>query len=369
MDKQHQQTNTEAQESALSSKRSCDPNPSVGANADKSATTTPNPLSKNQMKKRARFEKAQAAKKRKKEQEREARLLKARHDGRDLEKEREQQRQNEQDGKGWERREQLWIQKMKDADVVNSFRVCFDCSFEESMTSKERNSLSLQLRYVYSRNRKSSCPVNIDVCSLKTGNETRLHLEKVAGFPDRWVGRAFNTYEADLKEVYTLNVTANDAAGCSSETISKEGDIDDGKISHTAILHTNAIPQKRLIYLSGDSPNTITTLDNNAIYIIGGIVDRNRLKCAAIDRAKSLNIETARLPLQENLDFKGSTRILTCNHVFEILLGFRENGYEDWKSAILGVLPERKDVEEKKTDNEANTTVDNETNDEVKVTG
>lgn len=330
------------------------PNLTVGA-TEKSATT-PNPLSKNQIKKRARFEKAQAAKKRKKDQEREARLLKAKHDGRDLEKERELQRQNEEDGKGWERREKLWIQKTKDADMVNSFRVCFDCSFEEDMTSKERNSLSLQLRYVYSRNRKSSCPVNIDVCSLQHGNETRLHLEKVAGFPDRWVGRAFNTYEADLKEVYALNVTSNAATCCSRETTLEEGNVEDGKSSHTATPDTNAIPQKRLIYLSGDSPNTIKTLDNNAVYIIGGIVDRNRLKCAAIDRAKSLNIETGRLPLQENLDFKGSTRILTCNHVFEILLGFRENRYKDWKRAILGVLPERKDVEEKKTDNEVNVT-------------
>ena len=58
-------------------------------------------------------------------------------------------------------------------------------------------------------------------------------------------------------------------------------------------------------------------------------------------------LKTARLPLDENLDFKGSTRVLTCNHVFEILQKFRENGYNDWRSSIMAVLPGRKDVEEK----------------------
>jgi hypothetical protein len=29
---------------------------------------------------------------------------------------------------------------------------------------------------------------------------------------------------------------------------------------------------------------------------------------------------------------------------------YRENGYDDWKKAIMAVLPCRKDVEEKKTD-------------------
>ena len=114
----------------------------------------------------------------------------------------------------------------------------------------------------------------------------------------------------------------------------------------------------KFVYLTGDSPNTLTTLNDNTTYIIGGIVDRNRLKLATLHRAEyinnqlpQLNVTTARLPLEEYLDFKGSTRILTCNHVFEILLHYRANGYTDWRTAIMAVLPCRKDVEEKKTQN------------------
>jgi transcription elongation factor Elf1 len=38
--------------------------------------------------------------------------------------------------------------------------------------------------------------------------------------------------------------------------------------------------------------------------------------------------------------------------VFEILLKYRENGYKDWKDAILSVLPGRKEVQEKNNDGE-----------------
>ena len=229
------------------------------------------------------------------------------------------------------------------------------------MTWKETNSLGLQLRYTYAMNRKSSCPVYIDVCSLKKGCDTRAHMEKVAGFPERWVGRAFSTHEAGLEEVCGL--TREKDSGNDGHNNRKS--IEDGKDeevlqeresqqnhSHRTdpSASSEAKPKRNLVYLTGDSPNILTTVDNNTTYIIGGIVDRNRLKRAAIDRAESLKIPTARLPLDEHLDFKGSTRILTCNHVFEILLKYRENGYTDWRGAILSVLPGRKEVQEKNGD-------------------
>lgn len=77
------------------------------------------------------------------------------------------------------------------------------------------------------------------------------------------------------------------------------------------------------------------------------------MKFAAANRAEAIGsnsalpIKTARLPLDEHFDFKGSTKILTCNHVFEILLKFRENKYKDWGKAVMSVLPDRKDVHKK----------------------
>ena len=39
-----------------------------------------------------------------------------------------------------------------------------------------------------------------------------------------------------------------------------------------------ARPRERIIYLTADSPNTLETLDEDAAYVIGALVDHNRYK-------------------------------------------------------------------------------------------
>ncbi|KAL3809352.1 hypothetical protein ACHAXA_009060 [Cyclostephanos tholiformis] len=385
------------------------------------------PPSKSQMKKRRRYEKLLAIKLRRKEQTREVKRLKAERDGRDLDAERRIQMINEANGSGRARRDARWNAILSKANVDNSFRVCFDCSFESQMTPKECNSLALQLRYAYATNRRSSAPVRVDVYGLKIGDVTRGHLMNVEGFPGRWEERAFRCHEGDLEEVYTScrgsdgSTNGDDRSdenggvsrGSSCDAI--QGDIETGNVdvatdsgggscvappgprlcafdtafdivgdgraneviavdgdgrkalgcaatSPTTMRRpppsSPTPPGHRFVYLTGDSPNTLKTLSNNSTYIIGGIVDRNRLKFAAMKRAESinkvaphLNVCTARLPLDEHVDLKGSTRVLTCNHVFEILQRYRENG-ADWRDAIMTVLPCRKDAEEKRTDDD-----------------
>ena len=332
--------------------------PKIDGGADGETPPTPQPLSKSQLKKRTRWQKSQAIKQRRKEQSREVKRLKAQKAGRDLDAERQQQERNQQDGSGRAKREEKWKQIMANAHIDTSFRVCFDCAFEDHMTYKETNSLSLQLRYTYAKNRRSPKPVYIDVSGLSAGCKTREHLENVEGFPESWLGRAFRCHEGSFEEVYGTCVTSS-ADGNDREGIECDNTTNRvvAKNSNYAAASSSLPPNHKFVYLTGDSPNTLTTLNDNTTYIIGGIVDRNRLKFAAIERAASinakipsLNIQTARLPLDEHVDFKGSTRILTCNHVFEILQRYRENGYTDWRGSIMAVLPCRKDVEEKKED-------------------
>ena len=303
-------------------------------------------ISKRQLRKRRRLENMQAIKKRRREQVRELKRLNAKSAGRDLDTEREQQLKNEKEGTRRKRRDERWkVITQNTADIDNSFRVCFDCSFEDRMTPKEIYSLGLQLRCVYAANRKSTMPVNVDVCGLKRGGQARENLEKVQGFPERWAVRSFRCYEESMEEIYGRCIE-NNSDGTDEISISSvkcEDNESKGKDrasiiaedSYATVNDPPALPFPKLqpnhkfVYLTGDSPNTLTTLDNNTTYIIGGLVDRNRLKRAAIRRAlsiassqrrpSSLNIQTARLPLDEHLDFKGSTRILACNHVFEIL--------------------------------------------------
>ena len=327
-------------------------------NNNTASTDDDPPLSKKALKRQKRWEKALQIKKRRKEQSKEIRRIKAINEGRDLDAEREQQKKNEQEGKGWERREKLWRERCNKGNIDESFRVCFDCNFEDQMTWKEVNSLSLQLRYAYAMNRKNPMPVHVHVTGVKPDCDTWKHLQKVDGFPDRWAGRAYHVHEETLEDVFgsaLSNVDTNTDADVKQvdDATKSEGKEDSTQTNNSQQSQPKLRPNHQLVYLTGDSENTLTTLDNNTTYIIGGIVDRNRLKRAAIERAEAISsdsnlpIKTARLPLNEHFDFNGSTRILTCNHVFEILLKYRENGYKDWGKAVMSVLPDRKDIHEK----------------------
>jgi Trm5-related predicted tRNA methylase len=381
-------------------------------------TTKPSVMSKNQRKKQARYEKSIAIKRQRKQQIKEGKRLKALKEGRDLVAERTCQLNNEAVGIGKAKRYAKWHSLFtRHHNDGRSFRVCLDCSFESQMTSKECNSLALQIRYVYAVNRRSTHPVHVDICGLgrkqqhssssSSSSKTRTQLENVDGFPDRWKDRAFHCHDDDVEVVYSNFIRCNDD---DDDAKKKTEDVDDDRGSNnnndhndfddttigkneddgreeensSTVVAKNDTPKNannvndddtivkssgkslsqqlppnhKFVYLTGDSPNTLTTLNDNTTYIIGGIVDRNRLKLATLHRAEyinnqlpQLNVTTARLPLEEYLDFKGSTRILTCNHVFEILLHYRANGYTDWRTAIMAVLPCRKDVEEKKTQN------------------
>jgi len=92
-------------------------------------------------------------------------------------------------------------------------------------------------------------------------------------------------------------------------------------------------------FASVDSTNTLDVLDENKVYIIGGIVDKNRHKDICYEKATKENIATAQLPIGNYIEL-ATRKVLTINHVFEILVRWLEN--KDWKKAFLEVIPQRK---------------------------
>ena len=56
-----------------------------------------------------------------------------------------------------------------------------------------------------------------------------------------------------------------------------------------------------IVILSPDSETTLTHLDKNKIYVIGGIVDRTVRKGATLQRAMEMGVPTVRLPVSENV--------------------------------------------------------------------
>ena len=78
-------------------------------------------------------------------------------------------------------------------------------------------------------------------------------------------------------------------------------------------------PKTDLVYLIANSKEMVTSIEEGKVYIIGGIVDRNRHKLIRYNKALSQGIATAGLPIAEYIDVK-ETKILTFNHTFACIM-------------------------------------------------
>ena len=98
-------------------------------------------------------------------------------------------------------------------------------------------------------------------------------------------------------------------------------------------------PKEKLIYLTADSDTELDSFDKDFIYIIGGLVDHNRLKMITYLKAQEQGIKTARLPISKYVKLEQST-VLTVNHVAALIVKFVETG--DWSISINEAIPPRK---------------------------
>lgn len=156
--------------------------------------------------------------------------------------------------------------------------VVLDCRFGALMTNRELNSLDKQLSICYGSTCRAFQPCKIALTGIKPGSATDEKFVKHIGV-ENW---HWSRHEADVEEVFSEQ-------------------------------------KDRLVYLTAESENELEELDPNDIYIIGGIVDHNRLKGLTHSIATEKGLRTARLPLQKYMS-SGSRVVLTIVSVFDILL-------------------------------------------------
>lgn len=209
--------------------------------------------------------------------------------------------------------------------------VVIDCGFDDLMQDHERKSLGSQVTRCYSDNHKAPYQAHLAVSSfgghLKERFDTLLR-----GDHRSWKGVRF------LEEDF------NEAAKQAKEWMKAP----DGGTLAGALAHSQPIPQDasseqategEVVYLTSDSPHTISRLIPYSTYIIGGIVDKNRHKGICYKKAMDAGVKTAKLPIGDYMQMN-SRFVLATNHVSEIMVRWLESG--DWGVAFDQVVPKRK---------------------------
>ncbi|KAH9508470.1 tRNA methyltransferase 10 [Bulinus truncatus] len=190
--------------------------------------------------------------------------------------------------------------KLKTNTMKNSsckIRVIIDLSLDDYMAEKDVNSLSCQIQHSYSANRRAANPIQLYLCSL--GGKAKQRLDSIGDY------KGWDIYKESLS-------------------------------------YEELFPKESLVYLSSESPNVLTSLSEDKVYIIGGLVDHNRHKtllgsvfylwfvlCYILAIVYALL--DAQLPTSEYLDMKT---------LFSILLKYTECG--SWKEAFMSEMPQRK---------------------------
>ncbi|KAG2156368.1 guanine-1-methyltransferase-domain-containing protein [Suillus clintonianus] len=193
-------------------------------------------------------------------------------------------------------------------------QVVIDLGFDDMMTDKEVTSLTSQLAYTYSANRRSPTPfTSLLFTSLNGRTKARLDAINDAGHK-RWTNTEW--WEEGYDRIWT------------SKSNSCDGDEDlDGR-------------RASVVYLTADSEDELMELKEGEIYVIGGICDHNRYKNLCLDKAQTSSIRHARLPIGRYIASLTTRKVLTVNQVFEILLKWVET--RDWEQAFWSVIPKRK---------------------------
>lgn len=221
------------------------------------------------------------------------------------------------------------------AKTPNGCKILIDCAWEDFMTDKERNSLCSQLMYCFAVNKGAEQPSEVILSGL--GPKMLSSLSKMQG-SDNWMG--FHRVEGCCLTKKFLKSSSDLTEAVSSGI--QHGEVAPKTSSFDLFSHLDSLSTENTVYLTADTENVLKEFDPSKTYVIGGVVDRNRLKNCTREKADYLGIPCAKLPIDEfaTEDYGTFSRVLTVNHVAEIILKYQST--KDWEKAIETVIPKRR---------------------------
>ncbi|KAL5234816.1 hypothetical protein ACI65C_002226 [Semiaphis heraclei] len=188
------------------------------------------------------------------------------------------------------------VRTNKMAESTCKQRIVLDMSYDDLMSDKDLCKCSNQILRCYGLNRRMDNPMQLYFCS----------------------------YEGKIKEI-----------------MAKHNGSESWDIKYIEKSFDKEFQKEEMVYLTSDSLNVLESIDENKVYIIGGLVDHNSCKGASLKVANNLGIAHARLPINEHINMQ-TRKILTINHVFEIISKVVSG--MSWKEAFISTLPKRKMV-------------------------
>ncbi|CAG2105037.1 unnamed protein product [Medioppia subpectinata] len=187
--------------------------------------------------------------------------------------------------------ERLFANRLKTAAMFGQNMV-FDISFDSHMSTSECKNLAEQLNRIYQWNRyhvredTRHMPFNIHLCNVIAGHKT-IHFVDFL-FPHLTSSESF------------VNITSK--------------------------CYTDVFDRRDLIYLSPHATEVMTEYESNAVFIIGGIVDRNKLLDLSYPKARQQNIRSMRLPIDSVVN---KSNVQSLDSVFKVLVDFKNAGFVD----------------------------------------
>ncbi|XP_050731346.1 tRNA methyltransferase 10 homolog A-like [Eriocheir sinensis] len=187
--------------------------------------------------------------------------------------------------------------------------------------------------------KKHSVKMSASPCKLRVA----VDLSLAALMNDRRLGQCLRQvarcYSANRRVPAPLQLYVTSFTGRAKSIMSQQAGYENWDVHFQTESYLSEFRQSDIIYLTSESTHTLQTLDQTKVYIIGGLVDHNKLKGHCYELAKDHKLATARLPLDRYLDMR-TRKVLTIDQVFRILLGVAGGGR--WREVLLSVLPARK---------------------------
>ena len=195
----------------------------------------------------------------------------------------------------------------------SNFIICFDLNFNNYMNWKEQKSLASQLALCYNLNKHNKKKINFYFTNMTQDIKNILNKNDA----EKWMVHYYETPFYLIDDLIKL--------------------------------------KKEFVYLSPDAEEELDDVNEDKIYIVGGIVDRTVIQDLSMNRVKNIQnnnnydikIITKKLPLIKYIKDVKNT-VLNINTVVEILSLYVDMDKEkDWKTVFEKALPKRKLPEKK----------------------